>query len=177
MSSGHGVRREFQVNSPDSVENGSDTGAKPHGGPHTTTYHVHIDGDNIDVHEQHPSGEALLGLVGKKSCAFELIAEFKHHENDVIEPQETVDLADQHLKRFITAHKEIVTIYIEGDPYAIERGQRTVAEILGKVGKTPDAYALLEEKDGPPLPLPANQPVDIQGCEVFHYQVQSGGSS
>ena len=45
------------------------------------------------------------------------------------------------------------------------------------MGKTPDTYALLEEKDGPPLPLPANQPVDIQGCEVFHFQVQSGGSS
>ena len=55
MSSGHGVRREFQVNSPDSVEHGGDTD----GGPHTTTYHVHIDGDNIEVHEQHPSGEAL----------------------------------------------------------------------------------------------------------------------
>jgi hypothetical protein len=59
MSSGHGVRREFQVNSPDSVEHGGDTGARPHGGPHTTTCHVQIDGDNIEVHEQHPSGEAL----------------------------------------------------------------------------------------------------------------------
>ena len=177
MSSGHRVRREFQVTSPDSVEHGRDAAAKPHGGPHATTYHVHIDGDNVDVHEQHPSGEALLALVGKKSCAFELIAEFQHHENKVIEPQETIDLADQNLKRFMTAHKEVVTIYIEGDPYTIERGQRTVAEILAKVGKTPNAYALLEEKDGPPMPLPANQPVHSPGCEVFHYQVQSGGSS
>jgi hypothetical protein len=60
MSSGHGVRTECQVNSPDSVEHRGDTGARPHGGPLTTTRHVHIDGDNIEVHEQHPSGEALL---------------------------------------------------------------------------------------------------------------------
>ena len=156
---------------------GAEAPTPAHGGPHTTTYHVHIDGHEVAVHEQHPTGEALLALIDRKPCAFELIAEFKHRENDVIEPHETVNLADHNLKRFITAHKEIVTITIEGSPYTIERGKRTVAEILDKVGKTPDTYALLEEKDGPPLPLPANQPVDIQGCEVFHFQVQSGGSS
>jgi hypothetical protein len=59
MSSSHGVTREFQVKSPDSVEHRGDTGARPHGGPLMTTRHVHIDGDNIEVHEQHPSGEAL----------------------------------------------------------------------------------------------------------------------
>lgn len=165
------------MDSPDSVEHGAEAGARRHGGPHTTIYRVHIDNHEVDVHEQHPTGEALLALVGKKPCAFELIAEYKHHENNVVEPQETVDLADHNLKRFMSAHKEIVTIYIDGNPYTIERGKRTVAEILDKVGKTADAYALLEEKDGPPLPLPANQPVHIHGCEVFHVQVQSGGSS
>ena len=52
-----GPRRDkgFQVNNPDSVEHGGDTGARPH----TTTHRVNIDGDNIDVHEQHPIGEAL----------------------------------------------------------------------------------------------------------------------
>ena len=164
------------MDSSDFAEHAIDA-AQPPGGPHSTIYHVHIDGSEVAVHEQHPTGEALLALVGKKPCAFELIAEFRHHENDVIEPRETVALGDHSVKRFITARKEIVTIYIEGNPYSIERGRRSVAEILEKVGKTPDAYALLEEKDGPPLPLPANQPVDIQGCEVFHVQVQSGGSS
>jgi hypothetical protein len=165
------------VDKPDSVEHGAETGARPQGGPPTTTYRVHIDNHEVDVHEQHPTGEELLALVGKKPCAFELLAVYTHHENDVVEPQETVDLADHNLKRFISAHKEIVTIYIDGGPYNIERGKRTVAAILDKVGKTADAYALLEEKDGPPLPLPANQPVHIHGCEVFHVQVLSGGSS
>ena len=74
-----------------------------------------------------------------------------------------------------------MTIFINGDdrpdPYQIERGDRTVAEILAKVGQTRDGYVLLEEKDGPPLPLPPNQPVKIHGCEIFHTQPQSGGSS
>jgi hypothetical protein len=52
-----------------------------------------------------------------------------------------------------------------------------VAEILAKVGQTPDGYVLLEEKNGPPMPLPPDRPVKIHGCEVFHSQPQSGGSS
>src|SRR5260370_857934 len=61
--------------------------------------------------------------------------------------------------------------------YEIERGSRTVAEILSKVGQAPEGYILLEEKNGPPLPLPPNVPVKIRGCEIFHSQTQSGGSS
>ena len=81
------------------------------------------------------------------------------------------------LKGFITAHREIVTIFINGDPYKIERGDRTVAEILGKVNETIEGYVLLEEKNGPPMTLPPDKPVKIHGCEVFHTQTQSGGSS
>lgn len=88
-----------------------------------------------------------------------------------------MDLRKRGLKGFITAHKEIVTIFINGVPYPIERGQRTVAQILTKVGETPEGYILLEEKDGPPLPLPVDKPVPICGCETFHSQVQTGGSS
>ena len=63
------------------------------------------------------------------------------------------------LKGFITAHKEMVTIFINDAPYRIERGERTVAEILAKVGQTPEGYVLLEEKKGPPMPLPPDRPV------------------
>ena len=62
-----------------------------------------------------------------------------HCENRVIEPGETVDLRQHGLKGFITAHKEIVTILINGDPYPIERGERTVTEILGKLARLPMA--------------------------------------
>jgi hypothetical protein len=119
----------------------------------------------------------LLHRVGKKACAFELIEEFVHCESDVVEPGETVDLRKRGLKGFITAHKEIVTIFINGDPYRIERGERTVAQILANIGQTPESYVLMEEKDGPPLPLPPSIPVRVCGCEIFHAQVQSGGSS
>lgn len=145
--------------------------------PHAKVYRVRIDGETVKVHTQFPTGEELLHKVGKKPCAVELIEEFCHHENNVVEPSEKVDLRKHGLKGFITAQKEIVTIFINNDPYPIERGQRTVAEILKKVNQTPEGYTLLEEKGGPPLPLPPNQPVHIRGCEVFYSQAQSGGSS
>ena|ERR1700733_12672188 len=145
--------------------------------PHARVYRVHIDCEVVKVETPHPTGEMLLAKVHKRPCAVELIEEFVHCENNVVEPGETVDLRKHGLKGFITAHKEVVTVFINGKPYSLERGERTVAEILGKVGETSDGYVLLEEKDGPPLPLPPSLPVKIRGCEIFHSQVQSGGSS
>jgi hypothetical protein len=147
--------------------------------PHGEIFRVPIDCECVRIDTQYPKGELLLNKVHKRPCAFELIAEFVHCENRVIEPDETVDLRQHGLKGFITAQKEIVTIYIGGPehPYRIEGGERTVAQILEKVGKTPEGYVLLEEKDGPPLPVPPNMPVKIGGCEMFYTQPQSGGSS
>ena len=146
--------------------------------PHAPAYRVRIDGEVFRIETPTPKGELLLGKVGRRPCAFELIEEFVHGKNDIVEPEEEVDLRKRGLKGFITAHKEIVTIFINGDPYKIERGNRTVAEILAKVGQTPEGYVLLEEKDGqPPMPLPPDRPVKIHGCEIFHSQPQSGGSS
>lgn len=145
--------------------------------PHAHSYRVRIDGEKFEISTPQPTGEFLLGKVGKRPCAFELIEEFVHCQNDVVEPREEVDLRKKGLKGFITAHKEIVEIFIDGPGYRIERRDRTVAEILGKVGKTPEGYVLLEEKDGPPMPLPPDKPVKIKGCEIFFTQVQSGASS
>jgi hypothetical protein len=147
--------------------------------PHGKIFLVPIDCERVKVETQHPTGELLLHKVHKRPCAFELIAEFVHCENQVVEPGETVDLRQRGLKGFITAHKEIVTIFIGGSdhPYQLERGQHTVAQILGIVGQTPEGYVLLEEKDGPPLPVPPTTPVKISGCEMFYTQPQSGGSS
>jgi transcriptional regulator with XRE-family HTH domain len=75
------------------------------------------------------------------------------------------------------AEMESVTIFIDDDPKEIERGERTVAEILDKVGKNPDGYILFEEREGPPMQLPMDRPVKVCGCEVFRTQVQGGGSS
>jgi len=145
--------------------------------PHAKAYRVRIDCEIVKVETPHPTGEMLLSKVHKRPCAFELIEEFVHCENSVVEPAETVNLRKHGLKGFITAHKEVVTIFINDKPYPIERGERTVTEILGKADQTPDGYILLEEKDGPPIPVPPNQPVKICGCEIFYSQPQSGGSS
>jgi len=147
--------------------------------PDAQVYRVRIDDRVVRVDTAHPTGRILLSKVDKRPCAFELITEFVHCDNDVIEPEEIVDLRQRGLKGFITAHKEIVTIFINGDdhPYEIERGVHTVAQILAKVGQTPDGYVLLEEKGGPPMSIPPNQPIEICGCETFFSQPQSGGSS
>ncbi len=148
--------------------------------PHARAYHVRIDGESSRVDTHCPTGESLLSLVGKRPFAFELIEEFTHHENYVVEPDETVDLRKHGLKGFITARREVVTIFLNEDPYSIERGDRTVAEILAlpKLGWTPETYILFKEvRDAPPMPLPVNLPVKICGCEVFHADPDSGGSS
>jgi hypothetical protein len=145
--------------------------------PHAKTYKVRVDAETVRVDTPTPTGEMLLSKVHQRPCAFELIEEFTHRENCVVEPDEIVNLRQHGLKGFITAHKEIVTIFINRNPYSIGRGKRTVAEILSKVDQTPEGYILLEEKDGPPLPLPPNIPAEIRGCEIFHSQPQSGGSS
>ena len=143
--------------------------------PHAKAYRVHIDGGIINVETATLTGAALLKAVGKGICAFELIAEFVHNENEVIEPNETVDLRKHGLKGFITAHKEIVIISIGGKSFPIERGDRSVAEILAKVGQASAGYDLYDEKTG--LPVPSNQPVKIHGCEEFITQVRGGASS
>lgn len=145
--------------------------------PHGRVFKVPIDCELVRVDTQHPTGGLLLSKVHKRSCAYELIAQLVHCENQVIEPGETVDLRQRGLKGFITAHKELVTIYFGKDPYQIDRGQHTVAELLSLVGKDPEGYVLLEEKDGPPMPVPPAAHVKIHGCEVFYAQPQSGGSS
>ena len=145
--------------------------------PHASAYRLRIDGEIVKIETARPTGELLLSKVNKRPCAFELIEEFVDHRNDVVEPHEEIDLRKHGLKGFITAQKEIVTIFINGDPYKIERGNRTVGEILAKVNETPEGYVLLEEKNGPPMPVPPDKPVKIHGCEVFHTQAQSGGSS
>ena len=139
--------------------------------PHAKVCRVRIDGVEVEVDTRHPTGEMLLGKVGKRSCAYQLIEEFVHHKNDVVEPNELIDLEKKGLKGFITAHKEIVTIFVDGAPVQSERGNRTVAEILAKVGKTPDGYALEEEKEGHYILLPFDVAVRLHGCEVFRTHV------
>jgi hypothetical protein len=143
--------------------------------PPAKAYWVHIDGEKIKIETPDPTGDMLLKAAGKRPCAFELIVEYVHHENEVVEPSETINLHKHGLKGFITAHKEIVSIFIDGKPFSIERGERSVTEILTKVGQASSGYDLYDDKTG--LPLPSDAPVKVNGCEEFVTQVRGGASS
>jgi hypothetical protein len=147
--------------------------------PHAKAYHVRIDGERYRIDTHDPKGMALLELVGKRPCGFELIEEFCNHENNVVEPDETVNLRKHGLKGFITAHKEIVAIFFDGERH-VERGKHTVGEILALPGsgQTVETYDLYLEVPGQGLELlNSAEPVTICGCETFKSQVKSGGSS
>ena len=143
-------------------------------------YQVRIDHETFHVSEPHPTGTELLALVHKRPCAYELIEIF--HDNDetnVVLPDEKVDLRKHGLKGYLSAHREIVDIHLMSDkPVQIQRGTYTVAQMLEKAGVSPETHMLLQEIDGqPPLPVPPNQPLHIQGCEIFYVQPQTGASS
>jgi hypothetical protein len=151
--------------------------------PSARRYRVRIDDEVHHVDTSRPSGELLLALVHKRECAYELVAEFRHHENFVLKPGESVNLQQRGLRGFLTAHRDVVIITIAGEEsstereFSIDRGEHSVSFILALVGKTSEGFDLLEERDGPPMPLPAGKPLNIVGCEKFYYQVKSGGSS
>lgn len=141
---------------------------------------VHVDHQTFHVLQPDPTGAELLALVHKKPCAYELIEVF--HDDDqtnVVLPDEKVDLHKKGLKGYLSAHRELVDIYVTSDkPIQIQRGTYSVAQILEKVGAKPETHILLQEIDGQsPLPVPPNQPLNIVGCEVFYVQPQTGGSS
>src|SRR5438132_340635 len=90
--------------------------------PHAPTFHVRIDGDNFRVETEHPTGEFLLTLVGKRPCAFELLAQFAPHRQEIIQPGDEIDLRQPGLTGFITVHKDVPTIFINDNPYPISTG-------------------------------------------------------
>src|SRR5258708_7085831 len=127
----NGQSAEAEIDVFDYAQRGEDV-------PHGKKFRVRIDCETVTVDTAEPKGALLFDRVGKRPCAFELIAEFVHCDNRVIEPDETVDLRQRGLKGFITAHKEFVTIFIggPGDPYRVKRGWGTVAEIPAKGDQT-----------------------------------------
>lgn len=140
-------------------------------------YNITVDDDRFDLDHSIVTGLELMKLVKKRPCRYALVQVIPHADDQFIDPDEKVDLSKPGVEHFVTVQKDKVTIYVNGDPFEIAAGNHAVAEILGLVGETPDGYDLLEEKNGPPLPIPTTEPVCIEGCEIFHTQVKSGGSS
>lgn len=145
--------------------------------PPAHRYKVRVDGQEFVLGTRYPSVEQLLALVHRKLCAYELI-ELLPNENLEVEPGDEIDLHQRGLRGFISAHREVVTIFIKGDPFPVKRGGYTVDQILGLVGQSSAGYNLYEEKPGcPPMPVPEGSTLQIVGCEVFTYQVKAGTSS
>ncbi len=145
--------------------------------PHGRRYRVRIDGDRYVVHTERPLGASLLELTCKRECAYELVEEFRDRENYVVEAGDEVDLLTPGLKGFITVHRAVVVIWVDNKEHSVKRGLHTVAQLLSLAGVPPDAYDLLEEKNGTTQPVPDNHPIAIHGCEVFFSQIKSGSSS
>src|SRR5580698_6371700 len=159
-------QQEAQVNMHDARHHDSGDDAR----------HVLIDGHDITVHGHDFTGKALLAMVDKKPCAYELIAVFGHRENQAIEPDEHVDLQQHGLEGFITAHREIVEITVKDKHPRIDRGDYTVGKILDLVDESVEGFILLEEKDGVLDRVPDDRVLHIRGCEVFDSQVRTGSS-
>jgi len=138
---------------------------------------VLVDDDRFDLDNPIVTGRELMKLVHKRPCRYALVQVFPYADDQFVEPDEKVDLTRPETDRFVTVQKETVVITVGGEPFEVKAGHHSVAQILGLVGENADAYDLLEEKDGPPMPIPPSQPIHIEGCEVFHTQVKSGGSS
>ena len=71
---------------------------------------------------------------------------------------------------------DMVTITVDGKPYSIHRGRRTVAEIKTVAG-VPQAYQLDEDISGVLTPLAQDGEVTIKGGEVFVSYPATGSSS
>lgn len=143
-------------------------------------FQVRVDHETFHVSEPNPTGKELLALVHKRPCAYELIEVFHDDEKtNVVLPDEKVDLREHGVKGYLSAHREVVDIRLMSDnPVQIQRGTYTVAQMLEKAGVSPETHMLLQEIDGqPPLPVPPNQTLHIQGCEIFYVQPQTGASS
>jgi hypothetical protein len=140
-------------------------------------FHIHIDDDRFELEHPIITGREIMKLVNKRPCRYSLVQVFPHADDQFVEPDEKVDLAKPDTERFVTVQKERVAITVKGEAFEVKAGEHSVAQILKLVGETVDGYDLLEEKEGPPMPIPPSQPVHIHGCEIFHTQVKSGGSS
>ena len=137
---------------------------------------VQIDDDHFQLTQPLVSVASLLDLVGKQSCRYALYKGVPHPQDQPLNPNVQIDLSLPGANKFVTKEKSEVTIYIMDDPFSIQRGSHTVAEILELVHLAPPGYDLYQITNKL-SPLPANLPVQIDGCERFTYQVSSGGSS
>ena len=100
---------------------------------------ITVDGKEFHIHTHRPTVEQILALVDRKLCAYELIELFHDGNNREVEPGDAIDLHHRGQHGFITAHRELVTIFIKGDPFEVKRGSHTVNQILGLVGLTSKA--------------------------------------
>lgn len=132
------------------------------------TYEVFIDGKPFEISNPKPTGEELLEIVGKKACGFAILRQ--------IEPDELVAVRKDGTEHFTTVAKDVVTIFVDGNPVELHRGVTSVAEIKQLAGLR-DGYQLSQDIDGNLTLLADNASVDIQGCEVFESTPPSGESS
>lgn len=75
-------------------------------GPLMRRYSIRIDEDNLEVTDQKPSGRYLLGLVGKTPETHLLTQIIVGADDELIGPDERVDLQQPGRERFTVVRKE-----------------------------------------------------------------------
>lgn len=103
--------------------------ARGEAAPHAHRYVIRIDEERMTVHQPDPTGSELLARVGKRPCAYALVQILRHQDDEFIDPEERVDLRRHGVERFITVHKDDVTITVGETSVTLRRGTVAVSEI------------------------------------------------
>jgi hypothetical protein len=142
-------------------------------------YAFRIDEERFVLENPNPTGRELLALVEKAPCRYALVQVIAHSDDQFIDPEEQANLRLAGTEQFNTVLKDDVTVFVEhdGETHSVQvrRGKVAVATIKGEAN-VPDGFTLYTN-DGPPMPLEDQGFVNIEGCENFVTQVNSGGSS
>lgn len=141
---------------------------------------IYIDEERYRLDNALTNGEALLKIAGKCSCKHLLTQSLPNRPDEIISPDEEVDVSKPGVERFLTVLKDDVSIYLEVDDavkeVVVRRGQVLVSDILSKAGLG-TGYVLYQHREGGIVPLEQEAFVEIDGCERFPAQVIGGASS
>ena len=139
-------------------------------------YSIHIDDTLYDTVNRTPTGRDLLEIVGKKSCSHFLVQILVDRDDEIIDADETVDLAIRGTERFAVVVRDTVTVTVDDKKVELPRGKVSVSEIKHR-GNVAEGYVLVRDNHGQLSALGNDDSVDIHGCEIFISHVKEGGAS
>jgi hypothetical protein len=120
--------------------------------------------------------EEELRTISMAPADKELVLDRQDGHDTVIEPGTSVDLAARGTERIFT-EKRLITVYYKDDPYELERGRYTGAQLAEKF-KVPAGYVLdLVKPDGDFKEIKPTESVKVRGGMHFVSHPPCGQSS